>query len=103
MKTYLHRTPGEEDEVSSILDALEEGAVEGEVGTTLKQKDAKMPKDAIAVGSATTQLATRVPANLYKRIKLFVVESDTSIMEFVGAALATELQKRGGFKGKKAS
>lgn len=96
MKTYLHTTVVEEEDEE--LESLDEGAAEEETHPTLKQKEGKMPKEAVATGGGTTQLATRVPAGLYKRVKVFVVESDTSIMEFVGAALTAELQKRIGVK-----
>ena len=98
MKTHIHITPDEEEEAEKILATLEEGADEEEV-TTHQEK--KMPKEAVAVGTGTTQLATRVPSALYKRVKVFVVQSDTSVMEFVGAALAAELAKRTGHKGSK--
>jgi len=92
VKTYLHSVPVEEDDG----DELDEGAVP--VLTTTHEKEGKMPKEVVPTGGGTTQLATRVPSGLYKRVKVFVVESDTSIMEFVGAALTAELQKRSGVK-----
>lgn len=93
MKTFLKSTPHEDED----LEELDEGAPEEHTPPSGK-KDATMPKEAVATGGGTTQLATRVPATLYKRVKVFVVESDTSIMEFVGAALTAELQKRTGIK-----
>lgn len=38
------------------------------------------------------QLATRVPQDLHREIKLFCVSRGTSVMDFVSAALATKLR-----------
>ena len=45
------------------------------------------------------QLATRIPKNLHREIKLFCVQSGISVMEFVAAALEDKLRRsnvRGG-------
>ena len=38
-----------------------------------------------------TQLATRVPKELHRRLKLHCVESDTALMDFVVSALREKL------------
>jgi predicted HicB family RNase H-like nuclease len=48
------------------------------------------------------QLATRIPKNLHREIKLHCVSSGISVMEFVAAALEDKLRK-GGAKKKVAS
>ena len=40
-----------------------------------------------------TQLATRIPKELHRRLKLHCVESDTSVMDFVVAAVREKLAK----------
>ena len=42
---------------------------------------------------AWTQLATRIPKEVHRRLKLHCVESDTSVMDFVVAALREKLTK----------
>ena len=41
------------------------------------------------------QLATRIPKELRRRLKLHCVESETSVMDFVVAALREKLAKTG--------
>ena len=41
------------------------------------------------------QLATRIPKNLHREIKLFCVQSGISVMEFVAAALEDKLRRSG--------
>ena len=40
-----------------------------------------------------TQLATRIPKDLHRKLKLHCVESDTSVMDFVVAAVREKLTK----------
>jgi hypothetical protein len=51
-----------------------------------------------APNEAMVQLATRVPAALLQRVKLHVVVNDTTIMEFVIAAIREKLARRDGRK-----
>jgi hypothetical protein len=44
------------------------------------------------------QLATRIPKDLHRHLKLHCVESDTSVMDFVVEALEEKLSKSGGRK-----
>lgn len=44
------------------------------------------------------QLATRIPKALHRQLKLHCVQSDTSVMGFVVAALEEKLGKSGGRK-----
>jgi len=44
------------------------------------------------------QLATRIPKELHRRIKLYCVQSDTSVMDFVVSSLEEKLGKTGGRK-----
>ena len=44
------------------------------------------------------QLATRIPKDLHRQLKLHCVQSDTSVMDFVVHALEERLGKRGGRK-----
>ncbi|MFN8542979.1 MAG: hypothetical protein U0807_02015 [Candidatus Binatia bacterium] len=39
------------------------------------------------------QLATRIPKGLHREIKLFCVQSNISVMEFVAAALEDKLKR----------
>lgn len=39
------------------------------------------------------QLATRIPKNLHREIKLFCVENGISVMDFVAAALEDKLKR----------
>ncbi len=41
------------------------------------------------------QLATRVPEALLKRLRVFCVERDRSVMEFVAEALREKLRRTG--------
>ena len=42
-----------------------------------------------------TQLATRIPKELHRRLKLYCVTNDTSVMEFVVGALKEKLAREG--------
>src|SRR2546429_267341 len=42
------------------------------------------------------QLATRIPKELHRRLKLHCVQTDTSVMDFVVSALEKKLEKAGG-------
>ena len=42
-----------------------------------------------------TQLATRIPKELHHRLKLYCVESDVSVMDFVTAAVREKLSGKG--------
>jgi hypothetical protein len=44
------------------------------------------------------QLATRIPKELHRRLKLYCVTSDTSVMDFVVQALEEKLGKAGSRK-----
>ena len=44
------------------------------------------------------QLATRIPKQLHRQLKLHCVESETSVMDFVVHALDEKLGRRGGRK-----
>ena len=44
------------------------------------------------------QLATRIPKELHRRLKLHCVETDTSVMDFVVSSLDEKLGKAGGRK-----
>ena len=44
------------------------------------------------------QLATRIPKELHRRLKLHCVQSDVSVMDFVVSALEEKLAKAGGRK-----
>jgi hypothetical protein len=41
------------------------------------------------------QLATRIPKSLHRELKLHCVHADTSVMDFVVAALKEKLARRG--------
>ena len=45
-----------------------------------------------------TQLATRIPKDLHRRLKLHCVTHDTSVMEFVVEALKEKLGRKAGAK-----
>jgi hypothetical protein len=47
---------------------------------------------------AWVQLATRIPKELHRQLKLHCVECDTSVMDFVVAALEEKLAKAVGRK-----
>ena len=58
-----------------------------------------MPKEAIVrerAGEVWVQLATRIPKPLHRQMRLYCVEAETSIMEFVIAALEEKLKRRAG-------
>jgi predicted HicB family RNase H-like nuclease len=42
-----------------------------------------------------TQLATRIPKSLHRRLKLHCVTTDTSVMAFVVAAIEEKLGREG--------
>ena len=42
------------------------------------------------------QLATRIPKQLHRELKLHCVEADVSVMHFVVSALEYKLQREGG-------
>ena len=44
---------------------------------------------------AWTQLATRIPKELHRRLKLHCVTNDISVMDFVVAALKEKLARQG--------
>jgi predicted HicB family RNase H-like nuclease len=43
-----------------------------------------------------TQLATRIPKELHRRLKLFCVESDVSVMDFVTEAIREKMARKKG-------
>ena len=43
---------------------------------------------------AWTQLATRIPKELHRRLKLHCVTNDTSVMEFVDEAIEEKLGRK---------
>jgi len=45
-----------------------------------------------------TQLATRIPKELHRRLKLYCVTHDTSVMEFVTKAIEEKLGRKAGSK-----
>jgi hypothetical protein len=47
---------------------------------------------------AWVQLATRIPKSLHRELKLYCVQSDTSVMDFVVDALREKLGRAGGRK-----
>ncbi len=47
---------------------------------------------------AWTQLATRIPKELHRRLKLHCVTHDTSVMDFVVEALKEKLGRKAGSK-----
>jgi predicted HicB family RNase H-like nuclease len=53
-------------------------------------------------GEVWVQLATRIPKQLHRELKLYCVRSDTSVMDFVVRALEDKLQReaRGKRKGR---
>ena len=50
-----------------------------------------------------TQLATRIPKTLHRQLKLHCVTSDTSVMDFVVAAIEERLARASGRKRRAAS
>ncbi len=44
------------------------------------------------------QLATRIPKDLHRQLKLHCVQTDTSVMDFVVAALRDKLAREAGRK-----
>ena len=54
-----------------------------------------MPKEEDQVW---VQLATRIPKELHRRLKLHCVTTDTSVMDFVVQSLEEKLGKAGGRK-----
>jgi predicted HicB family RNase H-like nuclease len=47
-------------------------------------------------GEVWVQLATRIPKNLHRELKLHCVKSDVSVMDFVVKALREKLGREGG-------
>jgi hypothetical protein len=47
-------------------------------------------------GEVWVQLATRIPKPLHREMRLYCVEAETSIMEFVIAALEEKLKRHAG-------
>lgn len=45
-----------------------------------------------------TQLATRIPKELHRKLKLFCVESEVSVMDFVTNAVREKLGSKGSRK-----
>ena len=58
-----------------------------------------MPKDDAEVW---VQLATRIPKDLHRELKLHCVTSDKSVMEFVVQALEDKLAREVGRRGRRA-
>ena len=58
-----------------------------------------MPKDESEVW---VQLATRIPKELHRSLKLHVVTRDTSVMDFVVAAIEEKLSREGSKRGRRA-
>lgn len=54
-------------------------------------------------GEVWVQLATRIPKQLHRELKLYCVKSDVSVMDFVVSALEDKLQRetRGGGRRRK--
>jgi predicted HicB family RNase H-like nuclease len=50
-----------------------------------------MPTD----GEVWVQLATRIPKQLHRELKLYCVKSDVSVMDFVVSALQDKLSREG--------
>jgi hypothetical protein len=50
-----------------------------------------MPSD----GEVWVQLATRIPKQLHRELKLYCVKSDVSVMDFVVSALQDKLSRDG--------
>jgi hypothetical protein len=50
----------------------------------------------LATDEVWVQLATRVPKELHRKLKLHCVVSDTSVMQFVVDALGEKLQRESG-------
>ena len=46
-------------------------------------------------GEVWVQLATRIPKQLHRELKLYCVKSDVSVMEFVVSALQDKLARDG--------
>jgi predicted HicB family RNase H-like nuclease len=44
-------------------------------------------------GEVWVQLATRIPKQLHRELKLYCVKSDVSVMDFVVSALQDKLQR----------
>ena len=56
----------------------------------------------MATDEVWVQLATRVPKDLHRKLKLHCVVSDQSVMEFVVNALSEKLQREAGRTERKA-
>jgi len=46
-------------------------------------------------GEVWVQLATRIPKQLHRELKLYCVKSDVSVMDFVVSALQDKLSREG--------
>jgi hypothetical protein len=46
----------------------------------------------------STQLATRIPKELHRRLRLYCVTHDIALMDFVGAAIEEKLGRKRGKK-----
>jgi predicted HicB family RNase H-like nuclease len=59
-----------------------------------------MKEDAMAERNdeVLVQLATRVPKTLHRQLKLYCVEQDTSVMDFVVTALREKVARESGRK-----
>jgi predicted HicB family RNase H-like nuclease len=60
----------------------------------LRDEGGRMPID----GEVWVQLATRIPKQLHRELKLHCVKSDVSVMDFVVKALGEKLQREAGGK-----
>jgi hypothetical protein len=52
------------------------------------------PAAATTPGTPVTQLACRVPKELYRVVRVFCVSNETSVADFVAEALRHELERR---------
>jgi predicted HicB family RNase H-like nuclease len=58
-----------------------------------------MPND----GEVWVQLATRIPKQLHRELKLYCVKSDVSVMDFVVSALQDKLSREGRSRARRGS
>lgn len=54
-------------------------------------------------GEVWVQLATRIPKQLHRELKLYCVKSDVSVMDFVVSALQDKLSREGRGRGQRRS
>ena len=52
-------------------------------------------------GEVWVQLATRIPKQLHRELKLYCVKSDVSVMDFVVSALQDKLSREGKVRGRR--